>query len=232
MKIFAKILSWLKVMPSFKRTVEVEKSSELQEGGYDAASGRQAKALMYVERKRLILTDYIFEYFADKHRIHILDGGARDALEDLRWKPHDTKNLKFIGFEPDPAEYKTLTNEIRERKIDFTVFPFGLWSHKSEKTLYETESGGASSLFVPNKRLVDRWKMQNSQTILLGEKATQVKKIYTVPCESLDRLWVKKKIKRVDFLKLNIQGSEKKGAGRRQKGSKKLSRHPNRGLFR
>jgi FkbM family methyltransferase len=210
MKIFAKILSWLKVMPSFKRTVEVEKSSELQEGGYDAASGRQAKALMYVERKRLILTDYIFEYFADKHRIHILDGGARDALEDLRWKPHDTKNLKFIGFEPDPAEYKTLTNEIRERKIDFTVFPFGLWSHKSEKTLYETESGGASSLFVPNKRLVDRWKMQNSQTILLGEKATQVKKIYTVPCESLDRLWVKKKIKRVDFLKLNIQGSEKK----------------------
>lgn len=76
MKIFAKILSWLKVMPSFKRTVEVEKSSELQEGGYDAASGRQAKALMYVERKRLILTDYIFEYFADKHRIHILDGGG------------------------------------------------------------------------------------------------------------------------------------------------------------
>ncbi len=94
--------------------------------------------------------------------------------------------------------------------MDFTVLPLGLWSHKCGKTLYETESGGGSLLFVPNKRLVDRWKMQNSQTILLGEKAMQVKKIYKVPCESLDRLWVKKKIKRVDFLKLNIQGSEKK----------------------
>jgi hypothetical protein len=61
-------------------------------------SAREEERQKYVRREKFIMTDLICDYLPKEERFTILDGGAREATEDLRWRGYDRSRLRFYGF--------------------------------------------------------------------------------------------------------------------------------------
>ena len=84
--------------------------------------------------------------FLNTEKLYIADVGSTGGI-DSRWLSLD-KILKIYTFDPDPRAKKKYSQNIQN-------FNIGLWSSKKKLPLYLTHFPDASSVFKPNKKLLD-----------------------------------------------------------------------------
>lgn len=161
----------------------------------------------YTTRKRFILTDLISE-LDNTVRFKILDGGAREALNDPRWSVLPTGSAQLYGFEVDAEECAALNKEAAERGLDYRYFPIGLWREKARLSLEENKAPGGSSFFPQNVEITNRWKFQNAKDAFLARDIFYPVGTSEWDLTSVDAWAAENDINDIDFMKLNVQGSE------------------------
>lgn len=121
------------------------------------------------------------------------DVGARGGLEEP-WISYQSF-LKSLAFEPDMEEYKKL---LKAKKF-YQVYNWGLSDKAETAELKLTKSRGATSLLTPNQEYLnlfprsDRW---------------EVEKTVPIQCDALDSIAQKESVPKLDFIKVDTQGSE------------------------
>lgn len=159
----------------------------------------------YVRRERFILTDLISAQLTERDRFRIIDGGARDALDDPRWRAFDPAHVTLHGFEVDAANCAELNRVANEAGLDYHFHPIGLWSSDGEVVFYDNLAPGGGSLYPQNTGLTDRWLMH------MGSLARDIFRptgTFTVPVTTLGNWAECARIEDIDFIKLNVQGAE------------------------
>lgn len=133
-----------------------------------------------------IFPDYlsIHKFFKKKKYNAIFDLGA--FIGDTAYCFAKKFNCKKIyAFEPDPDNYKILIENIKLNNLEKTVIPVQLGVGKENSYFYLIKGGAGSS--------IHKDKTENSVKV----------KIKTV-----DDFVAKNKIKKVDFIKMDIEGAE------------------------
>lgn len=130
--------------------------------------------------------------------IVVADVGAAQGF-DPRWELFQPA-LRQIGFEPEPAEWRRLQNEIAALGLDDCrrVLPLALADAPGRRSLHITRDPDASSLYRPNRRFFDRMP-DPSGTDVVGSIDVEVTTLDTVPLPYGNDL---------DVLKLDVQGAE------------------------
>ena len=126
--------------------------------------------------------------FFKNQLITFVDIGAADTI-NKRWKKI-SKNLNFIGFEPNYEEYKKIKN-IKYGK--FNLFNFALGEFNGNKTLNILESEYASSFLIPNYKVLREFS---------NLKRFKIRKKVNLKVKTIDSL----NLKSADFVKIDTQG--------------------------
>lgn len=131
-------------------------------------------------------------------KIHFMDIGARWGIG---WPFCDlpNANLSLILVEPDPEEADRLQNFYKGKNIDIKIFQTALWSEAISLQLNLTNSPGCSSIFQPNLPVLKKFP---------DVERFGVSKKINIQCDTIDRLFANNEIKRVDFVKIDVQGAE------------------------
>ena len=133
-----------------------------------------------------------FNALPNKGEITLADVGAAGGVEP-RWKPF-SKNINYVGFEPDNRSLETITNKNTEFK-SYQLFPHALSEKTSTLNLRLCKKPQVSSLYQPNSSFLA--KFPNTQRF-------DVEETVAIDCVSLDSVSLPK----IDFLKIDIQGAE------------------------
>lgn len=136
-----------------------------------------------------------FSFFDEIPEIKIVDVGASDIGGTQSYqKIIDDGFASLIGFEPNKQACKELNDNNKNSKCKFLPYFIG---DGELATFHETNWVATGSLFAPNTRLLD--KFQNLSELVTPKLKHQVKTI------RLDDI---PEIKKIDFLKMDIQGGE------------------------
>lgn len=162
----------------------------------------------YVERRGFILTDMISELLPSDQRFTIIDGGARDALQDPRWRVFPPARVRLYGFEPDESEVEGLNAQAVEEGLDYRFFAGALWGKVADITFFENKSPGGSSCFPQNTDLTHRWKFQNQQDFFLSKDIFYPTGTSEWSTTTLDDWSSAVGGVDGDFMKLNVQSAE------------------------
>ncbi len=174
-----------------------------------AAQGTQeALRDRYTRRAGFIIADLVSDAVDPRERFIILDGGAREALADPRWQSLEPRRVRLYGFEPDEKEVAELNRIAAERGLDYRYFAAGLWSKPGNLTFYENKSPGGGAFYEQNTGLTDRWKFANSEQKFLSMDIFYPTARATWKVTSLEAWAAENGIDDLDFMKLNVQGSE------------------------
>jgi FkbM family methyltransferase len=120
----------------------------------------------------------IYHFETDNPRPVIIDGGSNIGVSILYFK-RLYPNVRIIGFEPDPAIFRMLSENIERNKLkEVEVFEFGLG-----------EKEGTTTFLADNSASGQFGEGENSITV----RVTTLSKYIDGP---------------IDFLKLNIEGQE------------------------
>jgi FkbM family methyltransferase len=128
-------------------------------------------------------------------RLRLVDVGARGGWPP-KWAPF-REWVTMIGFEPDPDEFASLSQTAGRNEI---LIPSALSRGEGPAVLHITRNPFCSSLYPPNRELVQALRPGDLQLDLVGEAPVSV--------ESLDSALARANIEWVDFIKLDTQGSE------------------------
>lgn len=131
--------------------------------------------------------------FPAKNDLYIVDLGANEGYFTLKIKEKVPKS-KIICVEPNPSAFETLKKNIKTNNLkDITLINKAVTS-KNGKVSFEILAGAStiSGLKIKREKWFDR---------------EQIKKI-DVDSITLTDLYKKCKLKRIDLLKLDIQGAE------------------------
>jgi FkbM family methyltransferase len=161
--------------------------------------------LIYARRERFVLTDLISVQLSERDRFRIIDGGARDAFDDPRWRALDPAHATLHGFEVDAANCAALNRIAAEAGFDYHFHPIGLWSSDGEVTFYDNLAPGGGSLYPQNTALTDRWLMHMGS---LARDIFRPTDTFPVPVTTLANWASGAGIDDIDFIKLNVQGAE------------------------
>lgn len=134
------------------------------------------------------------EHFQE-YPVRIADVGARGGWQ-RKWSTH-ADFIRFLGFEPDRAEFERLQASAGPNE---TYFNCALFSEESEITLFHTRSPSVSSIYRPNRRLLSQLIPNDRQWDVIGKEV--------VSARPLDDVLSEMDLKGVDFLKIDTQGSE------------------------
>ncbi len=144
-----------------------------------------------------------------EHPIVMLDVGARNDTLEL---PRLADLIVSWGFEPNIEEYQKLisgqtdrfkaTGLRSPRYRSNTYLPLALADVEGEVPLYITKGAGAVSLLKPNPRFLERFCDD------VWVRNFEVKGGGRVKAITLDRFMVDQRIERLDYVKLDTQGSE------------------------
>ncbi len=126
--------------------------------------------------------------FFKNQLITFVDVGAADTI-NKRWKKI-SKNLNFIGFEPNYEEYKKIKNT---KYGKFNLFNFALGEFNGNKTLNILESEYASSFLIPNYKVLREFS---------NLKRFKIRKKVNLKVKTIDSL----NLKSADFVKIDTQG--------------------------
>lgn len=131
-------------------------------------------------------------------KIHFMDIGARWGIG---WPFSDLPNsdIALTLVEPDPEEAERLQNFYRKKNIEAKIYQTALWSECRNLSLNLTKSPGCSSIFNPNIALLEKFPDVNRFSIS--------KKI-NFQCDTIDNLSTSSEIKKIDFVKIDVQGAE------------------------
>ena len=122
--------------------------------------------------------------------IVFLDVGAAGGIEP-RWRKFACK-VSYVGFEPDGRAQEFMPNV---RFAEYELIPAALGEFRSVQRLNITKDVGKSSFFMPNSKILERFP---------NMERFQITKKLKLQINTADKI-VKSKI---DFMKLDIQGSE------------------------
>jgi FkbM family methyltransferase len=132
----------------------------------------------------------VVDNLLNQDSIVLMDVGAAGGIEP-RWKKFAGK-VSYVGFEPDGRAQEFVPNV---RFAEYEMIPSALGESKSVRRLNITKDVGKSSLFVPNWEILERFP---------NVDRFSVSKELKLQINTADKI-VKSK---VDFIKLDIQGSE------------------------
>lgn len=118
----------------------------------------------------------------------IFDIGANIGQSVDRFRKYQ-KNAKIFSFEPDPSVYKILEFKKNNDPNLFT-YNIALSNKKKKATLYTQNNSGESSLLKMNTN-----KLNNNIPV-------------KIKCDTIFSFCKKNKIKNIDILKIDTQGSE------------------------
>jgi len=126
--------------------------------------------------------------------IRLVDIGACGGLQ-RHWKDAE-KYLQVIAFEPDERAFANL---LREKTSKAKYLNTALYKEKATLDFHITRKQGVSSIFVPNRALLDGFPEVERFDILETIK---------MKADTLDNQLQQHQIGEVDFIKLDTQGSE------------------------
>jgi FkbM family methyltransferase len=132
----------------------------------------------------------VVDNLLNQDSIVLMDVGAAGGIEP-RWKKFAGK-VSYVGFEPDGRAQEFVPNV---RFAEYEMTPSALGESRSVRRLNITKDVGKSSLFVPNWEILERFP---------NVDRFSVSKELKLQINTADKI-VKSK---VDFIKLDIQGSE------------------------
>jgi FkbM family methyltransferase len=112
-----------------------------------------------------------------------------------RWK--GVPNLRLFGFDPDPVECEKLNRAAANDPL-VKFFPLALGASSERAQLHVAVEPACSSLYPPDPELVS----ERPGLALISEVGRE-----EVQIETLDRWCDREGVERVDFLKLDTQGS-------------------------
>jgi FkbM family methyltransferase len=125
-----------------------------------------------------------------KDSIVLLDLGAAGGIEP-RWKKIASA-ISYFGFEPDARAQEVNPNT---SFTHYELLPFAAGKINSTRKLYVTKDEGKSSMYRPNYEFLERFpKVDRFDTIEEIE----------LEINAIDNIFLKP----IDFIKLDIQGSE------------------------
>lgn len=162
----------------------------------------------YTRREGFIITDLVSTHLAESERFAILDGGAREALSDPRWRGFDPQRVRLYGFEPDEREVAELNRNAAERGLDYRYYAAGLWSKSTTLTFYENKSPGGGSFYPQNTGLTNRWKFANTEQKFLSRDIFFPTGTSEWKLTSVNHWASENGVRDLDFMKLNVQGAE------------------------
>jgi FkbM family methyltransferase len=137
------------------------------------------------------------EEFRKDYPFTYVDVGARWGAKTSFFKLFP--NLKWIGFEPDPAEF-SLLDSIRQKGRQ--CLPYALGRRAGFQNLYITSSPDWSSLYEPDPEVFCQFNGLRD--------FYRVTHHYQVPLKTLDELALShgELLAEADYLKLDVQGAE------------------------
>jgi FkbM family methyltransferase len=124
--------------------------------------------------------------------VTLIDIGAAGEIEP-RWK-NFSKNIKYVGFEPDARSRETLQNN-KNNFLNYQILPFALSNSNQSVELNLCREPKVSSLYHPNNNFLNRFPNVQRFEILKTEK---------IECSTLDEI----NLPDIDFIKIDIQGAE------------------------
>lgn len=127
----------------------------------------------------------------------LCDIGARGGIEQ-HWHCYG-QQARFIGFEPDSQECNRLNQEFTEQNYEF--YPVALGKQKETRTFFICRYPGGSSFYPANRSFLERFPSEHSEELDVINTA----ELNTV---NLDLLTQEKSISNIDFIKLDVEGSE------------------------
>jgi FkbM family methyltransferase len=157
---------------------------------------------------RLRLAPALLALLPADERIVVLDGGARDAHDDPRWRELPPERLEFHGFEPDPLECERLNRTLREFGYRGAYYPVGLWKAEGKLPFHVNKASGGSSFLDQNTAVTDRWRFENPHQTSLAREVFRPDRTIEMPVTSIERWGRSAGIAAIDFCKLNVQGAE------------------------
>jgi len=126
--------------------------------------------------------------------LHYCDVGARWGINEPWESFRDVVNI--TSFEPDEEEFASLVENKHSKDM---IYPYALSSGVKTVSYYLTKARGASSIYKPNQELFDNYP---------DCERVKIEKTVTVETTSLDTLQRDKVLTDIDFIKMDVQGSE------------------------
>ena len=130
--------------------------------------------------------------------VTVVDVGARWGVADS-WHAIDSA-VRVFGFDPDPVECQRL-NALLDDRCEHTAryVPVALGATTGVATLFVTEEPACSSLYPPIPQLADRF----TELACIAPRSE-----VEVQIMRLDEWCAAEGVERIDFMKLDTQGSE------------------------
>jgi FkbM family methyltransferase len=173
------------------------------------------------KRKDYILSEpylksQLLHFFSKENDLVILDIGGCEGEDSIKYS-RLFPNAKVYVFEPLPANQDLIKENLNKYNIpNVTLMPFALSDNEGEFDFY-VSSG------KPDNVSDEDWDYGNkSSSLLPPDKHKKIfpwvkfEKIIKVPTKTLDLILKKEKLSHVDFIHMDVQGSELKvlqGAG-------------------
>jgi FkbM family methyltransferase len=124
----------------------------------------------------------------------LVDVGSSGGVKS-NWKLAE-KYLQVIGFEPEDEGFDNLATQADSRVRYLNT---GLYKEKATLDFHVTRENTDSSIFKPNRELIDKFPAAERFDIVKTE---------TIRTDTLDNQLQENRIENVDFIKVDTQGSE------------------------
>ena len=146
------------------------------------------------------LSRYLFGdcgIFTDK--VIIVDVGARYGCDPF-WEYAFGDNVIQHGFEPDPEEYKKLSEGTAKRNTKNSLYyPVALHANKGAKEFFFSRYPAGSGFYKPDVRFWNRFPAEVAISTMHTEFIDTI---------DLDTFGNQHGIERIDFLKIDVEGGE------------------------
>lgn len=145
-----------------------------------------------------LINEFYKKIIFNKDEINFLDIGANTG--GFIFLPLLNESIKCFAFEPNPAAYTALTEniELNNLKNNVETFNMGMWKEPSELELKipvdTTDSGLATMGNDPSRFIYDN---------KTGEFTT-----HKVNCTTIDTFFEQKKLDSIDIIKIDTEGAE------------------------
>lgn len=140
------------------------------------------------------MTFPFLDLFPDTPDIHIVDVGASPIEGDPVYKPIlDQGGFRLTGFEPNPAMYEALLNDPHP---GMAFLPYAL-GDGGEATLHICSAPGMTSIFEPDLDFLAHFHGFSEWSQVVAKERLKTRRLDDIS-----------EVQEIDFIKLDVQGSE------------------------